>query len=61
MPYTTPEPDPLIIDDSLDRKLTPEEQAALNKRLHSPAYHQAVAEAEREFARQFSEYASPKK
>ena len=58
---TTPEPDPLIIDDTLDRKLTPEERAAMNKRIHSPEYQQAIAEAEAAFARQFPEWASPQK
>ena len=58
---TTPEPDPLIVDDTLDRKLTPAERAAMNKRIHSPEYQQAVAEAEEVFARQFPEWASPQK
>lgn len=61
MKNTIPEPNPLIIDDTLDRKLTPAEQADLNKRVHSPEYQQATAAAEKEFARRFPEYTSSQK
>ncbi|WP_341780051.1 hypothetical protein [Levilactobacillus sp. HBUAS70063] len=55
MKNTTPEPDPLIVDDTLDRKLTPTERGALHQRIHSPEYQRAVAEAQRELSRQFPE------